>query len=205
MQMDAGLDTGAVLLSQSVPIRCDATTATLHDELAELGGQLVVDALDLAVQGRLEARAQPTEGVCYAHKIEKNEARVIWNQGADQIVRCIRAFNPYPVANTVLQGESIKIWSARVVDATELDAMKHRSTTLKMEGAPPGNQTTQTASPIARSGMFGEILALGPEGIAVAADNSAVLLTELQRAGGKRLPAAEFLRGFALQTGQFAS
>jgi methionyl-tRNA formyltransferase len=114
MQMDAGLDTGDMLLVESLPILETDTTGSLHDKLAALGGRLVVQAL--AQQPALERTVQPEDGVCYAHKIEKREAAIDWTQSAQTIVRRIRAFNPFPGAATQFAGESLKIWSASVAD-----------------------------------------------------------------------------------------
>jgi methionyl-tRNA formyltransferase len=170
MQMDIGLDTGDMLLQQDLTIAADDTTATLHDKVAELGADLVVQALALAAQGGLSARKQPAEGVNYAHKIEKHEAAIRWNEDAASICRRVRAFNPFPGASAVLNGETIKIWRAE-----------------------PG--TLGEAEPA------GTVLAVDASGIAVAARGSNVLLLELQRPGGKRLSAADFLRGFEVHTG----
>ncbi len=170
MQMDVGLDTGDMLLTHGVRINDTVTTAKLHDQLADLGADLVVQALDLAAAGRLKPQRQPTEGVTYAHKIEKSEAAIDWAQDAVSIVRRIRAFNPFPVATTTLNGEILKVWAAHAeTDASNAD--------------------------------FGQIVAVAQECIAVVAMNSIVHLTELQRPGGKRLPVAEFLRGFDVQAG----
>ncbi|MFZ3220953.1 MAG: methionyl-tRNA formyltransferase [Rhodoferax sp.] len=171
MQMDAGLDTGDMLLVHSVPIGEQATTATLHDRLADLGADLVVQALDRAAAGHLQPQRQPTAGVTYAHKIEKHEAAIDWRLDAPTIARRVRAFNPFPGATTTLQGEVLKVWAAQPAPA---DASKP---------AP------------------GTVVAVGPEGITVAARDSVVLLTELQRSGGKRLAVADFLRGFDVQVG----
>jgi methionyl-tRNA formyltransferase len=171
MQMDAGLDTGDMLLKGRIPIAADDTTGSLHDKVASLGAGLIVQALELAQAGRLQPEKQPLEGVTYAHKIEKHEAAIDWQQDAQTIVRRVRAFNPFPVATTVLDGEVLKVWGAHV-----------------------------GASVV--SANCGQIVAVAPEYIAVAAMNSIVNLTELQRPGGKRLPVAEFLRGHPLQTGQ---
>ncbi len=172
MQMDAGLDTGDMLLIDKLPIAPTDTTGQLHDKLAAMGGKMIVDALQLAARGELRPVKQPEAGVTYAHKIEKHEAAIDWNQSADQIVRRVRAFNPFPGANCVLDGEVLKIWDAAV-----------------SAGAAP--QPTES----------GEILAVSQEGITVAAMNSKVLLTELQRPGGKRLRAADLLRGFEIKPG----
>ena len=171
MQMDVGLDTGDMLLTHTVRISDTATTGSLHDQLAHLGADLAVQALDLAAAGRLTPKRQPEVGVTYAHKIDKSEAAIDWNQDAASIVRRVRAFNPFPVATTILNGEVVKVWGAH-------------------------------ASPAGTSENFGKVVAVAPEGIAVAAMNSIVTLIELQRPGGKRLPVADFLRGHPLQPGQ---
>ena len=173
MQMDAGLDTGDMLAIETLAISDTATTATLHDQLAELGGHMVVETLQAAQSGALKPVPQPAEGITYAHKIEKHEAAVDWSQSAQAIVRRVRAFNPFPVASSALQGEPLKIWSADVAS-----------------GEPPA------------ATEFGTILTVGHDGIMVSAMNSIVKITELQRPGGKRLGAADFQRGFSLQAGQ---
>lgn len=117
MQMDVGLDTGDMLLRQALPIERQDTTASLHDKVADLGAAMVVEALALAAQGQLEAIAQPAEGVTYAHKIEKHEAAIRWEEDADAICRRIRAFNPFPGASAVLNGETLKVWRAVPADA----------------------------------------------------------------------------------------
>jgi methionyl-tRNA formyltransferase len=112
MQMDAGLDTGAMLLMCKKPIAVDDTTGTLHDKLAALGAECIVDALTQLESGQLTPIAQPAEGVTYAHKISKAEAHIDWQQPAAAIERKIRAFNPYPVAFSLLNGEPLRIWRA---------------------------------------------------------------------------------------------
>ncbi len=171
MQMDAGLDTGDMLLVRNMDILPTDTTASLHDRMAALGGDLIVMALDMAAAGRLEPVPQPTAGVTYAHKIEKNEAAIDWRLDAASIARRVRAFNPFPGATATLNGEVLKVWAAQVGEAG------------------------------ASAKAFGSILAVAPEGIDVVAMDSVVTLTELQRPGGKRLAAADFLRGFDLQVG----
>ncbi|MEO5794625.1 MAG: methionyl-tRNA formyltransferase [Rhodoferax sp.] len=170
MQMDAGLDTGDMLLVESLPIAPDDTTGSLHDKLADLGGRMVVQAL--AQLDTLVPVHQPAEGITYAHKIEKREAAIAWTQSADTIVRRVRAFNPFPGAATLLAGESLKIWAASVSDAT-----------------PPA------------SAVYGSIVAVAQNYIAVAAMDSIVNITQVQRPGGKRLAVADFLRGCDLQPG----
>jgi methionyl-tRNA formyltransferase len=173
MQMDSGLDTGDMLLARSLPILPSDTTGSLHDRLAELGGQLMVQALAQAAAGKLQAVPQPTEGITYASKIDKAEALIDWAQPAQVITRRVRAFNSFPGASTLLGGEVLKIWAAEACEGTPRDA-------------PP----------------VGAILAIEPDGIVVAALDSIVRITQLQRPGGKRLSSAEFLRGCPLQIGQ---
>ncbi len=172
MQMDAGLDTGDMLLVERVPIEGDDTTGSLHDKLAALGGRMIVEALELAACGGLKPVRQPEEGVTYARKIDKSEAAVDWAEPAEVIARRIRAFDPSPGASSVLGGESIKLWAARAVPAA------------------PG-----------AAGVPGRIESAGPGGIDVRCGRGGLRLTQLQRAGGKRLPAADFLRGFDLKPG----
>ena len=179
MQMDVGLDTGDMLLEVRIPIGDQDTTAQLHDQLADLGADLVVKALALAAADRLTPVKQPTLGVTYAHKIEKYEAAIDWCLPALAIVRRVRAFNPFPGATATLNGEVLKVWSASVGDVPAL---------------------LQISDPLATD-TSGVILAVSAAGIAVAAMNSIVTLTELQRPGGKRLAVADFLRGFDVQPG----
>lgn len=172
MQMDAGLDTGDMLLVQSTPILPTDTTAQLHDRLAAMGGNLIVEALKLAEGGGLRPLRQPADGVTYAHKIEKSESQIDWGQPAQVIERRIRAFDPFPGASTTLGSEAIKIWGC------DAEGPDHAG------GAIPGT-----------------VLSASAQGVDVACGQGALRLTSLQRAGGKRLTAADFLRGFALQPG----
>ena len=110
MQMDAGLDTGAMLLREAMTIGVGETTGELHDRLAEVGGRLIVDAL--AQRDQLPAQVQPLEGVTYANKVSKAEAQLDWNQPAEVLARKVCAFNPFPGANLVLAGTPVKVWRA---------------------------------------------------------------------------------------------
>ena len=177
MQMDEGLDTGGMLLTERLPIRHagpDAdTTATLHDRLATLGGRMVVEALELAACGGLQATPQPAEGITYAHKIEKAESLIDWSLSAIALDQRVRAFDPFPGASSLLQGEAIKVWACR--PAAEVGTV----------AVPPGT-----------------ILQADADGLAVQCGSGVLWPTLLQRAGGKRLPVADFLRGFpGLQPG----
>ena len=167
MQMDAGLDTGPMLLSRAETIHADDTTGSLHDRLAQLGAGMIVEALRALPDG-LTATPQPADGVTYAAKIGKAEANVDWSRPAAEIERAIRAFNPFPGAIATLQQTPVKLWRARAIDA---------------------------------SGTPGEVLLAEGAGVIVACGEGALCITELQKPGGKRLPAADFLRGMPIAAG----
>jgi len=173
MQMDAGLDTGDMLLVLPCAIAPTNTTAVLHDRLAELGGEAIVQALTSLES--LPHQPQPAEGVTYAHKIDKAEAALDWSLSAEVLARRIRAFDPFPgmtVPLTTTSGvETLKLWQA-VAEAA-----------------------VQTAEP-------GTVLSAGASGVRVACGEGQLCLTQLQRPGGKRLSASDFLRGCPLQPGQ---
>lgn len=172
MQMDAGLDTGAVVRTQALSISPHDTTASLHDRLAVLGGQLVVESLADVPAWR--PQAQSAQGVLYAAKVDKAQAALDWRADAATLARRVRAFNPAPVAHTAWQGEPIKVWAAYALE--------------------DGSEGAACAA--------GTVLRADANGIAVATARGTLVLTALQRAGGKRLDAAEFLRGFALEPGR---
>lgn len=170
MQMDAGLDTGAMCLVERLPITPDDTTASLHDKLAGLGAEMIVQALTLAQTAPLPQTPQPTEGITYAHKIAKDEAWLDWSQSAQVLERKLRAFTPFPGGAAQCNGETLKIWQAHA------------------------QEQAHNAAP-------GQVLAADAQGVRVACGSGVLRLTQLQRAGGKRLAAADFLRGFALPVG----
>ncbi|WP_375184909.1 methionyl-tRNA formyltransferase [Aquabacterium sp.] len=170
MQMDAGLDTGDMLLIEREAIRPDDTTAALHDRLAALGGRLIVDALHQAQAGGMPRTPQPEEGVTYAHKIDKAEAAIDWRQPAAALARRVRAFDPFPGCTFTLPGaakgaDTIKVWAASVVPA---------------------------------SGQPGEVLHAQGDTLVVACGEQALALHTLQKPGGKRLGAREFLQSTVL-------
>ncbi|MBU1362233.1 MAG: methionyl-tRNA formyltransferase [Gammaproteobacteria bacterium] len=165
MQMEAGLDTGPVLLRGAFPIAASDTTASLHDRLAGLGARLVVEALGKLP---LPAEPQPAEGVTYAHKVEKAEALIDWSKSAAELDRHIRAFNPFPGAQALFGGQTVKLWQA---------------------------------TPVAGAGEIGTILAVDRSNVVVACGQGALAVTELQKAGGKRLPVQQFLAGHPLKVG----
>ncbi len=112
MQMDAGLDTGPILLTRRCPLRADDTAATLHNRLAALGGEALAEALLQIESGTARATPQPAAGACYAQKLDKSEARLDWQRPAEELARRVRAFNPAPVAFTELEGVIVRIWQA---------------------------------------------------------------------------------------------
>ncbi|GAB4126013.1 MAG: methionyl-tRNA formyltransferase [Rhodothalassiaceae bacterium] len=114
MQMDAGLDTGPVLLMRRLAIAPDETAGTLHDRLSRLGAEALGEALEGLVAGRLVPVPQPEEGVCYAAKIDKAESRIDWSEPAEAIARKVRAFNPYPVSHSTLEGRRLRLLDGRV-------------------------------------------------------------------------------------------
>ena len=163
MQMERGLDTGPVLLSQALPIGEGDTGGQLHDRLSELGAQVLSDGLGLLRAGIVPvARAQPAEGVTYAHKLDKAEARLDWKQPAEALARTVRAFNPWPMAEAQLAGERVRIHGAVPL------ALEHR--------AAPGT-----------------VLLAGREGIDVACGEGALRIRVLQREGGRAITAADYL------------
>jgi methionyl-tRNA formyltransferase len=168
MQMAEGLDTGPMLMIERIAIEPLDTTASLHDKLAALGARMIVAALRKMEQGPLEAVEQPLAGVTYAAKIGKEEARLDFDLPALELSRKIRAFNPFPGAHAQVNGVTIKIWGAEPLAADS-------------------------------RALAGQVLAAdATHGIVVACKSGTLRLTELQKPGGKRLPAAEFLKGFPL-------
>jgi methionyl-tRNA formyltransferase len=168
MEMEEGLDTGPMLSMERLSILDTDTTGSLHDKLADMGGRMIVEALRKMAAGGLDAVPQPEEGVTYAAKISKEEAKLDLHRPAVELARKVRAFNPFPGASvqTAAQagGVTVKIWNAQAVDG---------------------------------KGRPGQVLAADAQGIVVACSEGALRLTELQKPGGKRLAAGEFLKGFS--------
>jgi len=163
MQMEAGLDTGPVLLHQELPIAASDTGGQLHDKLAELGAQVLSDGLGLLRAGiKPIARPQPEQGVTYAHKLDKAEAKLDWAQDAGALARTVRAFNPWPIAEATLAGERVRIHGAVALEADH--------------GQAPGT-----------------VLAASRDGIDIACGQGALRLRVLQREGGKAITAADYL------------
>jgi methionyl-tRNA formyltransferase len=175
MRMDVGLDTGPVLAMREIEIGADDNAKTVHDRLARLGAHLVVETLDALGSGRVREVPQPSAGITYAEKINKAEALIDWHQDAVQIWRRIRAFNPWPIAETRLHGAQLRIWESAMPDAA-------------------------VAQP-----EPGTVLAATSAGIDVACGRGILRITRLQLAGRKPLFAGEFIKGQRLDGARFDS
>ena len=163
MQMEAGLDTGPVLLEKRTPIGREDTGGSLHDRLAALGAEALAEGLARVLAGEaLAATPQAAEGVTYAHKLDKAEARLDFSRPAIELERQVRAFDPWPGSDGEIAGEALRIWAARALD-------------------------------LAHAATPGKVLGAGREGIDVACGEGALRVTALQRAGGKRIGATDYL------------
>ena len=168
MQLDAGLDTGPMLLERVRPIGSQDTAGDLHDALSELGAAALLEALDGLAAGTLKPRAQPADGVSYAPKIEKSEAPIDWSVSAIHLDRKIRAFNPWPVAETRFAGESLRVLQARI------------------------------AEPIGAHDAPGTLLGIADDGLHVACGEGVLAVRELQRAGKRPVSARDFANAVRL-------
>jgi len=173
MKMDAGLDTGAILSTERTPIEATDNAQTLHDRLAKIGAALLVKTIPDYVAGRIAPQPQPLEGVSHCAKIKKQDGELDWKLPARTLWNRVRGFTPWPGAFTYI-------------------ATQPRSLLLKIWGV----------EPTAGAGEPGEILAAGKDGIVVACGQDALRITVLQREGGRRVTAAEFLTGCPLTPGQ---
>jgi len=173
MRMDAGLDTGPMLLRESIPLPSNWTAAALHDALSPLGGRLIVEALARLAWGALPEQPQPAQDMTYARKLSKEDARLDWSRPAEELARRVRAYNPAPVAWSELDGEPIRLWNAR-------------------------------AEPKTSAIEAGTVLGLDAQGLRVACGGGELLVTELQRPGGKALPAAALAQGWPVAGKRFS-
>jgi methionyl-tRNA formyltransferase len=179
MQMDAGLDTGPVLLQRRLPISEQHTGGMLHDELAALGAAVLLEALEGLSSGSLRARPQPSDGASYAPKIDKAEARIDWRRDAREIERQVRAFNPSPVAETRLDGEQLRILAARAEPG----------------GQPPMPSAENVQENAAKTREPGSIIAVREDSIVVRCGTGALALTQVQRPGRRPVSARDFSHG----------
>ena len=177
MRMEAGLDTGPMLNSRSTHIGPTDTAKTLHDRLANMGAELIDESLHAMSSGLVREVAQPAEGVTYAAKIDKSEALIQWQQSAEHIHRQVRAFNPWPVAQTQLKGQQLRVWDAEAIAAPRLG----------------------------RESIPGTVLSATHEGIDVVCGTGILRILRLQLAGRIPLAAAQFLQGQRLDGMRFAA
>ncbi|HEY0199534.1 MAG TPA: methionyl-tRNA formyltransferase [Rhodanobacter sp.] len=167
MQMEAGLDTGPVLLERRTPISLQDTGGSLHDRLSTLGAETLTEGLARVLQGEmLAAHPQREDGVVYAHKLEKTEAKLDFSRPAAELERQVRAFDPWPVAEGIIEGEPLRIWSAQAIER------EHHA-------------------------IPGSVLAASREGIDIACGHGVLRVTSLQRSGGKRISATDYLNARA--------
>ena len=183
MRMAAGLDTGPMLAAREVQIAERETAGTLHDRLGVLGGELIVEVLEAVANGSARERPQPQSGITYAAKINKAEALIDWGEDAPSILRRVRAFNPWPIAETKLDGAQLRVWDAEL--------------------APVGSQPAGSAS--AESPSPGTVVAVSGAGVDVACGHGSLRLLRLQLAGRKPLAAQEFIKAQRLAGLRFAS
>jgi len=181
MKMEAGLDTGPVLMSQEVEIHAGETSQSLHDRLAKLGANLIVEALQRIASNKVHFVPQSNDGISYANKLLKTEASINWHTKAQLIDRKVRAFNPFPGASTLFDGELIKIWRTRLPNTGEQEL-------LAAKKAP------------------GSIIGLGADGIWVQCQDQCLEVLELQKSGGKKMSARTwFLANSKSSSKQFLS
>ncbi len=172
MQMDAGMDTGPMLLQGELSIAPDEAFGSLYQRMSELGAKLIIEALDLLAEGRLEPVPQPEEGVTLAPPIKKEMTRIDWNMPASRICGLVRALDPAPGAWTVWRGERLRLYSPRPSSCPD-------------SGAPPGT-----------------VCAVEKDSISVSTGDGCIAIRELQRAGKRRMKCADFLRGQPLKIGE---
>jgi len=167
MKMDVGLDTGDTVLVREIAIADDETSASLHDRLAKLGAESIVEALSTLQQGAsLIKTPQAAEGIRYAEKILKSEAEIDWQLGATEIDHRIRAFNPFPGATSNLDGIPMKFWNSRV----------------------------SHSGGYSQTGQIGEVLGFSKEGAFIQCGQGVIEVLEMQKPGGKRMNAVAYLR-----------
>ena len=175
MRLEEGLDTGPVYAERRLAIARDDTAASLQPRLAQSGAEALLEVVAALEAGSARAHAQDEAGVTYARKISKDEARVGWQSDAVQIERQVRAFNPWPVAETLLRDERVRLWSARALPGAPVAAAQ----------APAGD----AASPP------GTVLGLRDGALHVACGAGTLAIAQLQPPGGRAMPAADFMRG----------
>jgi len=185
MKMDAGLDTGPIIAQRRTPIQPEDDSPALHDRLAQLGAELLLQTIPDYIIGKLQPHLQPAEGASRAPKIKKEDGHIDWNLSAQTIRNRLRAFTPWPGA------------------FTNLRSAEHRSASGAVLRAPkPHLLKIWKAGIVEKSGAPGEVLSVDKNGIIVGCGQGALRILELQLEGGRRMSAAEFLAGHLLKAGE---
>lgn len=177
MQMDKGLDTGDMLTVKYCDIDASDTGSSLHDRLADMGAEALLKTLEDIEANRLKPQPQDDSQANYAHKLDKQEALIDWQQDAASIVHKIQAFNSWPVAYADFNGKSLRLWQARLLSTTKNE--------------------------LSDEGPCGKVIAESPEGIDIIAKNGLVRILELQMPGKKRIMVKDFINGQSLLGVQF--
>jgi methionyl-tRNA formyltransferase len=197
MRMEAGLDTGPMLATRALPIAADATSRTLQEDLAALGGKLICETLAALAQGKIAAQPQPEDGITYAAKIAKSEALIDWHDDAAAIARKVRAFDPWPIAETRFQGAQLRIWEAEALNA-DADADGGAGGGADAGGGRAGGRVDADAAE-------GRVLRAAGSGIDVACGRGTLRIKRLQQPGRKPVSALEFANAASLVGVRFAS
>ncbi len=186
MQMNEGLDTGDILMQESIPLSADETAGSLYDKLSSMGGPLLLKALDAIEAGAVTPVPQGDSGTHYAKMLRKEMGNIDWTKSAEEIGRLVRGLNPWPSAYTHWNGKMLKIWMAEPVTQEELSALGcDEKNGMDLKEAQPGT-----------------VMIVTKDTLMVQTGDGLLALTELQMEGKKRMPVQAFLMGCRLQTGE---
>lgn len=186
MQMNEGLDTGDILMQESIPLSADETAGSLYDKLSSMGGPLLLKALDAIEAGTVTPVPQGDSGTHYAKMLRKEMGNIDWTKSAEEIGRLVCGLNPWPSAYTHWNGKMLKIWMAEPVTQEELSALGcDEKNGMDLKEAQPGT-----------------VMIVTKDTLMVQTGDGLLALTELQMEGKKRMPVQTFLMGYRLQTGE---
>lgn len=186
MQMNEGLDTGDILMQESIPLSADETAGSLYDKLSSMGGPLLLQALDAIEAGTVTPVPQGDSGTHYAKMLRKEMGNIDWTKSAEEIGRLVRGLNPWPSAYTHWNGKMLKIWMAETVTQEELSALGcDEKNGMDLKEAQPGT-----------------VMIVTKDTLTVQTGDGLLALTELQMEGKKRMPVQAFLMGCRMQTGE---
>jgi len=202
MRMDAGLDTGGIVVTRATPIAPDDNAQTLHDRLAVLGAELLVQTIPRYVSGELQPQPQPAAGVTYARKLTKDDGRLDWSQPAPVLHNRLRAFTPWPGTFTFLPATPkpllLKVWRAEL---TRSSTFQCRNLGGSSSHAGNDTATTEDSTLECRAAQPGQVLSADKSGLVIACREGALRLLEVQKEGGRRMTTAEFLAGHPVSVG----